>query len=162
MSEIGRGFYYEKHGLKTMPDPLKPRHMSNFYKRNMFDRKTLKYMDKAFEEFINVTKFGEHFLDRYDESDMFYWEHRMSQWVAFVKQDFDISHETTIIYNNRKLMDAFMNFDIQDRIEDIPQTNIIEKLNQELYNLKISNDNAMKDNKRILLERVFFEINSRF
>lgn len=162
VSEIGRGFYYEKHGLKTMPDPLKPRHMSNFYKRNMFDRKTLKYMDKAFEEFINVTKFGEHFLDRYDESDMFYWEHRMSQWAAFVKQDFDISHETTIIYNNRKLMDAFMNFDIQDRIEDIPQTNIIEKLNQELYNLKISNDNAMKDNKRILLERVFFEINSRF
>ena len=93
---------------------------------------------------------------------MFYWEHRMSQWAAFVKQDFDISHETTIIYNNRKLMDLFMNFELKDRIADIPQQKIIKNLNQELYNLNIGNKNAMSNKSRILLERTFFELNSLF
>ncbi|NMA49681.1 MAG: hypothetical protein GX947_07930 [Tissierellia bacterium] len=160
VSEIGRGFYYKKHGLKTMPKHLRPRHMSNFYKRNMFDRKTLKYMDHSFIEFIKTTDFGKNFSARYDESDMFYWEHRMSQWAAFVKQDFDISHETTIIYNNRKLLDIFMNFSIENRIKDLPQREIIKRLNQELYELNINNENPMKNKKRILLERLFFEINS--
>ena len=161
VSEIARGFYYGKHGIKKMPNQLKPRHMSNFYKRNMFDRKTLKIMDDAFSEFTERTEFGKNFSKRYDQSDMFYWEHRMSQWAAFVKQDFDISHDTTIIYNNRKLLDTFMNFDLSDRINDIPQVNIIKALSRELYDLDISNENSMKKRSRILLERIFFEINSR-
>lgn len=161
VSEISRGFYYSKFGLSIMPKPLQARHMSNFYKRNMFNRKLLKYMDEAFEEFINITKFRSGFSDRYDESDMFYWEHRMSQWAALVKQDFDISHETTIIYNNRKLLDTFMNFDLEDRVNDLPQKKITRILNKELSDLHINNKNAMYNDKRIYLERIFFEINSR-
>lgn len=161
ISEIGRAFYYKKLGKSEMPHPLKPRHMSNLYKRNMFNRRTLKYMDDAFREFIQTTKFGDNFADRYDESDMFYWEHRMSQWSSLVKQDFDISHDTTIIYNNRKLLDLFMDFSLEERIEDKPQKEIIKRLNEELFDLNISNQNAMKDTKRILLEKVFFEVNSR-
>ena len=160
ISEIGRAFYYKKLGKGEMPYPLKPRHMSNLYKRNMFNRRTLKYMDDAFQEFIQTTKFGDNFGERYDQSDMFYWEHRMSQWSSLVKQDFDISHDTTIIYNNRKLLDLFMNFSLVDRIDDKPQQEIIKRLNEELFNLNISNQNAMKDKKRILLEKVFFEVNS--
>lgn len=161
ISEIGRAFYYKKLGRNMMPHPLKPRHMSNLYKRNMFDRKTLKYMDDSFQEFIQKTQFGHNFNDRYDESDMFYWEHRMSQWASFVKLDFNISHDTTIIYNNRKLLDMFMDFSLEDRIADEPQKEIIKFLNEKLYDLNISNQNAMGDKKRILLEKVFFEINSR-
>ncbi|RAS79917.1 asparagine synthase-related protein [Priestia endophytica] len=161
IAEIGRAFYYKKLGKTKMPQSLKPRHMSNLYKRNMFNRDTLKYMDEAFQEFIQTTKFGQDFDNRYDESDMFYWEHRMSQWSSLVKQDFDISHDTTIIYNNRKLLDLFMNFGLADRIEDGPQKEIIKQLNSELYNIDISNENAMKNKKRILLEKVFFDVNSR-
>lgn len=161
ISEIGRAFYYKKLGKSKMPYPLKPRHMSNLYKRNMFNRRTLKFMDDAFQEFIQITGFGENFNGRYDESDMFYWEHRMSQWASLVKQDFDISHDTTIIYNNRNLLDMFMNYDLLDRITDKPQKEIIMFLNEKLNALNISNDNAMKNKKRIILEKVFFEVNSR-
>lgn len=160
VSEIGRGFYYKKTGKKSMPQPLKPRHMSNLYKRNMFNRFILRYMDNAFEEFISVTGFGKTLDNKFDESDMFYWEHRMSQWASFVKQDFNISHETTIIYNNRKLLELFLDFDLNERIHDIPQKDIIEKLNKDLFDLNISNDNAMKNKNRILIERIFFEVNS--
>ncbi|MBZ5202044.1 hypothetical protein HU147_12520 [Planomicrobium chinense] len=160
IAEIGRAFYYKKLGKAKMPSPLSPRHMSNLYKRNMFNRNILKYSDDAFKEFINVTKFGEKFKGNFDESDMFYWEHRMSQWAALVKQDFDISHETTVIYNNRKLLELFMNFELKDRINDIPQKDITEVMNSELFNLNISNENAMKNKKRIALERIFFQLNS--
>lgn len=161
ISEIGRAFYYKKLGKSKMPHSLKSRHMSNLYKRNMFNRRTLKYMDDAFKEFIQITNFGKTFGDRYDESDMFYWEHRMSQWASLVKQDFNLSHNTTIIYNNRKLLDLFVNFKLEDRIEDNPQKEIIKLLNEELFDLNISNDNAMKNKNRILLEKLFFEVNSR-
>lgn len=160
VSEIGRGFYYEKHGLNKMPKKLEPRHMSNFYKRNMFNRKVLKYMDSSFAEFINVTNFGDKFSKKYDESDMFYWEHRMSQWASFVNQDFDISHETTVIYNNRKLLDLFLDFELEDRISDAPQSKIVKNLNNKLNKLNIRNENAMNNKTRILIERIFFELNS--
>nr|WP_277398222.1 7-cyano-7-deazaguanine synthase [Neobacillus citreus] len=160
VSEIGRAFYYKKLGKKILPRPISPRHMSNLYKRNMFNRETLRYMDNAFLEFIQMTDFGKSFKNRYDESDMFYWEHRMSQWASLVKQDFDFSHNTTIIYNNRQLLDLFMNFTLEDRINDNPQKEIIEGLNPKLFDLNIKNDNAMKNKKRIILEKVFFELNS--
>lgn len=160
VSEIGRAFYYKKLGKSKMPNSLTPRHMSNLYKRNMFNRGVLKYMDGAFEEFIKITKFGEKFDGGYDESDMFYWEHRMSRWASLVKQDFDVSHDTTIVYNNRKLLDLLMSFELEERIKDIPQKDIIKKLNFELYNLSISNNNAMKSAKRVLLEKVFFNLNA--
>lgn len=160
IAEIGRAFYYKKLGMDELPSNLSERDMSNLYKRNFFDRKSLKYMDLSFEEFIRVTSFRDNIKYGYNESDMFYWEHRMSQWASLVKQDFDISHETTIIYNNRKLLELFMQFDLADRILDNPQKNVIAYLNPLVHNSNINNDNAMKKKRRILLEKMFFKLNS--
>ena len=64
------------------------------------------------------------------------------------------------MYNNRKLLETFMSFKLEDRIVDKPQRALIELLNKRLYNLNINNNNAMKNKKRILIEKIFFEINS--
>lgn len=159
VSEVARAFYYKKLGKLTFKYPLTPRNMSNLAKRNLFNRRILKYMDDSYRRFIEVTDFGD-FPQGFDESDMFYWENRMPAWGALVKQSFDVSHETTIIYNNRKLLEAFLSFDLEARISDLPQQEIIAQLNPALSKLNISNLNAMTNKKRIILERIFFEVNS--
>ncbi|MDP5274740.1 asparagine synthase-related protein [Chengkuizengella axinellae] len=161
VSEVGRAFYYKKLGKKRFRYPLTPRNMSNLSKRNFFQRDILKFMDNSFMHFIDVTSFGD-FPKGFDESDMFYWENRMPAWGALAIQSFDISHETTIIYNNRKLLEMYLRFPLEDRISDKLQQTIIRDLNPKLFEMNISNNNAMKNKKRILLERIFFELNSLF
>jgi hypothetical protein len=161
VSEVGRAFYYKKLGKRKFRFPLTPRDMSNLAKRNFFNRSILRNMDASYRRFIETTDFGD-FPDGYDETDMFYWENRMSAWGALVKQSFDVAHETTIPYNNRKLLELFFSFTLEDRIADVPQKVIIKNLNSKLFNMNISNNNEMKSRKRILLERVFFEVNSKF
>ena len=111
VNEVGRAFYYKKLGKKKFKFPLTSRDMSNLAKRNFFNRKILKEMDKSFDEFKQITEFN-NLPKGYDECDMFYWENRMSAWASLVKQSFDISHETIIIYNNIKLIELFLNFNL--------------------------------------------------
>lgn len=157
ISEVGRAFYFKKLGKKSFRTPLSARNMSNLAKRNMFNRALLKKMDRSFSEFIKETAFDE-IPSGYEQTDMFYWENRMPLWGSLVKQRFDVSHETTIIYNNRLLLEAFLKFPLQQRIKDIPQKKIISDLNPILTNL-VSNNNAMKSWKRIVLENLFYSIN---
>jgi len=116
-------------------------------------------MDHSFEEFMRTTQFGENWNKKFIESDMFYWEHRMSQWASSVKQDFDISHDTTVIYNNRYLLDLLLNYPLEERINDIPQKLVIKNLDKRLYDLNVKNDNPMKSKKRIILEKIFWMLN---
>lgn len=159
VSEVGRAFYYKKLGKKKFKYPLTPRNMSNLAKRNFFNRDILRYMDSAYHRFIKTTGFGQ-FPNGYDESDMFYWENRMPAWGALAIQSFDVSHKTTIIFNNRKLLELFLMFPLEERIMDKPQKTLIKNLNASLFKMNINNNNAMKERKRIFMERAFFELNS--
>lgn len=159
VSEVGRAFYYKKLGKRKFKFPLTPRNMSNLAKRNFFNRSILKDMDNSYKKFIEVTKFG-CFPEGFDESDMFYWENRMSAWGALVKQSFDVAHETTIIYNNRKLLEAFLSFPFEERLSDKLQYNLINEMNYDVASINISNQNAMKNKKRIIIENLFYNLNS--
>lgn len=157
-SEVGRAFYYKKLERKKFKYPLTVRDMSNLAKRNLFDRKILVDMDLSFQRFKDVSDFG-NFPKGYDETDMFYWENRMPAWGSLVKQSFDLSHETTILYNNRRLLELFMSFPLEERINDTNQHLLIQKMNNKIHDLNILVNNSMKNKSRILLEKIFFSIN---
>ena len=159
VSEVARAFYYKKLGKVRFRTPLTARHMSNLAKRNLLHRSILKDMDRSFQRFIDISSFGS-FPDGYDETDLFYWENRMPAWAALVKQSFDTSHDTTMIYNNRRLLEAFLSFPLADRITDRPQRELIRMLNPALA-CQTFTENAMKRRWRIIAERLFFEVNSR-
>ncbi len=58
-------------GLPELPVTLTPRHMSNLYKRNLSNRRLLRWRDECFREFRSATGFGQAFFD-YEEADLFY------------------------------------------------------------------------------------------
>ena len=158
VSEVGRAFYCKKMSTKTPPKYLTPRDMSNLYKKNLFDRKLLRWMDMAFAEFRDFTCFGQDFFD-YEEHDMFYWEHRMPQWAALANQDHDIVHGMVSIFNNRRLLANFLKPSREERIGDELHKDVIRALWPEALALPLDSGSRLKTCIRKTAERVFFLAN---
>ncbi len=105
-----------------------------FYKnegvRRQWNEEASLYRSSNILRFIDVADFGA-FPEGFDETDMSYWASRMPAWVALVKQSSDASHDTTIIYNNGTLLEAFL-VPFNERINDEPQRKLIRRLNPEV------------------------------
>ena len=158
VSEIGRAIYCKKMGVDRLPERLTPRHMSNLYKRNLFDRGMLRFMDRAFEEYIETTGFGRDFYN-YEQHDMFYWEHRNTAWASLSMQDQDVLHEPTVVYNNRDLLKWLVSPSRPDRIADRLHHAIIRYLWPEVLQIPLSQKTSPKQKLRKLAERAFFAVN---
>ena len=158
VSEIGRAIYCKKLGVDRLPQRLAPRHMSNLYKRNLFDRTSLRFMDRAFEEYIETTGFGRDFYN-HEEPDMFYWEHRNSAWASLANQDHDVLHDMTVIFNNRDVLKWLLSPPRPDRIADRLHHAIIRYLWPEVLQIPLSHTNSPKKKLRKLAERTFFAVN---
>lgn len=158
VSGIGRASYCKKMGRSRLPERLEPRDMSNLFKRNLYDRESLRYTDQAFHEFRKITKFGENFYN-YEEPDMFHWEHRMTTWAAMVAQDHDISHKLSVPFNNRELLNVFLQVPRPSRIKDDLYREIIFYLWPELLEFPLSAPGPVKGRLRKGAERFFFAIN---
>ena len=158
VSEIGRAFYCKKLGVSRLPHRLQARHMSNLYKRNVLNRDLLRFMDRAFEDFVSTTAFGRDFYN-YEEHDMFYWEHRMSAWGSLANQDHDVLHDMTAIFNNRKVLTWLLSPPRPQRIADRLHHEIIRQLWPEALSTPLSNMESPNKRLRKLAERTFFALN---
>lgn len=94
--------------------------------------------EEAWIEFLNVQDFSQERFYGYDPFDLFYWEHRMSNWMALSLLDADTSHETFIHYNNRKLLITFLSIPFEDRLEDKIPRMLIEHNWPELLDIPIN------------------------
>jgi len=156
---IGRAFYCKAMGVPELPGTLTPRHMSNLYKGNLFNRRLLRWTDDCFREFRAGTGFGQGFFD-YEEADMFYWEHRMPQWGGLSIQDHDMVHDTLSIFNNRRLLVNLLKPDRSDRISDRLHLDVILALWPEVLQGPTSVKMGLKARIRQLMERWFFRLNA--
>jgi hypothetical protein len=156
---IGRAFYCKAMGVPELPATLTPRHMSNLYKRNLFNRRLLRWTDDCFREFRAGTGFGQEFFD-YEEGDLFYWEHRMPQWAALAIQDPDMVHDTLSIFNNRRLLANLLKPARPDRISDRLHRDVILALRPEVLQLPLPEKTGLKARIRQLLERWWFRLNA--
>ena len=91
---------------------------------NLHKRGTAEISVGAWEEYLEVTGFSMETSHGYDPYDLLYWERQMSFWLGLGLSDADISHETIVIYNNRKLQSYLLSTDLNERIED----NIVKRI----------------------------------
>src|SRR5690554_5564587 len=102
--------------MERLPSPLSARHMSILYKRIFFDRKLLKQVDKAFSDWMAAVGFGG--VPGVDDADMVYWEHRFPAWGGLCLSEFDMCWDTTVPFNNRRLVEMMLAFPREKRIID--------------------------------------------
>jgi hypothetical protein len=71
---------------------------------------------RRFDEFMRVTDFSSASLKGYDPYDLFYWEHRMALWHAWLLLEGDMVRETFPIYNNRRLLAELLSLPFEHRL----------------------------------------------
>jgi hypothetical protein len=156
---IGRAFYCKAMGVPELPATLTPRHMTSLYGWNLFNRRLLRWTDDCFREFRAGTGFGQEFFD-YEEADLFYWEHRIPQWAALASQDHDLVHDTTSVFNNRRLLVNFLKPERRARLTDHLHSTIIFTLWPEAMKAPLPPGPGLKTVMGQALRRWLFERNA--
>jgi len=134
VGEIGRGFYQKNYPPVPFSKVLLPKIMSYLYGVNPNSNYTI----NSFKEFINITNFKDIYKYKYPCYDMFYWEHRIGCWQALQILDNDIVHDTFIIYNNRHILKKLLSVNINDRLNNKLQIEIIKNLWDEILKYPIN------------------------
>jgi hypothetical protein len=79
-----------------------------------------------------------------DALDMFYWEHRLSAWQGLQLQDYDMSHRTMTLFNNRDLLRGFLALPLDDRMDDSVQRGLVRLLHRDVPLPPLHKSNAPK------------------
>ncbi len=155
VSEIGRAYTSRKYYKVKMPRVLAPRHFTIGQGRYFFEPWAVKFADRQYAAFMNETGLTDDILG-YSMHDLGYWEVRTSAWAATSLASQEYFHEITVPYNNRKLMDLFLRFPVEDRLNDIPHKMLMRRGNPAAADLEYSVKDSYFGKKRMLLETVYY------
>lgn len=106
--EIGTVFYAQRDQDQITPEILAKKYA---YSAVSDDPRLV----GMFEEYIDYVEFHQSKLFNYDFYDLFYWEHRMSKWAAIGYAEYDLSTTVALPMNSRKLIQAMLSLDLEDR-----------------------------------------------
>ena len=70
------------------------------------------------------------------------------------------SHELTIPYNNRRLIEMFLTLPLEKRIDDVPRYDVIKTANETIDSLGITVTNYNETRLRMYCEKVYYLINT--
>lgn len=154
IAEIGRAFYDRKYGMR-LPEKLNERHLSALQTRFVCMPRLLRQTDKAYRKSLKDTALTEAPFN-YDHADLVYWEYRIGAATAMTTLSLEMAHELTLPYNNRKLLDMFLCFPHEQRLQDFPQKYVIKTRMPEIVREDVQVQNAYFGKRRILLEKAYF------
>ena len=87
----------------------------------------------AFEEFCEASSFNDESMLGYDPLDIFYWEHRIGAWHAWLCLEMDVSHDTLPIFSNRVMLKRLLSLPFEARESAAAYHEVIELLWPELH-----------------------------
>ena len=160
ISEIGRVYIERRFGME-MPDIFNARHLSAIQTRWFAHPILMRESDNYYRQYLIETELNNK-LYNYEHADMIYWEIRMGSWGTNVISSLDIGNKVTMPFNNRNLIEKFLEFSHDDRKLDVVHKEIMKKANKDIYDINISVDNNYHKFYRIMLEKGIFKANTMF
>lgn len=73
----------------------------------------------TFDEFCKIAQFTDEAMLGYDPLDIFYWEHRVGTWHAWLCSEADVAHDTFPIYSSRTLLQTMLAAPFDDRLHAV-------------------------------------------
>lgn len=126
--EILRGFYQGR------PNEIRQATSEDFARAyDVFQGAPL--VRASFEHFIASSDFSE--LHGVNINDLFYWEHRMSNWGALAIAETDVTACTFAGYNSRRLYKAFLHLPIKERAKRTAFKDAIRHFKPELLDFAV-------------------------
>lgn len=136
--EIGRAFFHSSMEKKVLAQGDNSEITLGKLFTSLYNEKLLnnKYVCKAFTDY--ASQCTKDYLFNYDPIDMFYWEHRMGLWHSHVVTESDVSFETLVLCNSRKILELFLSLNLSERKAGILFQHSINQYLPELRNIPIN------------------------
>lgn len=109
LMEIVRGYYLSNPA--NIRNAYTPRKISG-----LFRGATREELSSVFDSFLRDVQFHKTAGKGYHYSDLFYWEHRMGVFVSNVAKRERPIHETVMLFNNRKILEAALGLPLEKRV----------------------------------------------
>lgn len=155
-SEIGRGYYYKRYGVKRMQRQCNARRtnvMNNIY---LFNPRLMYQTDKRYRDYLKKTQYNERMFN-YDWTDIIELEMRDSRWgTDVISCEHMFCYDITIPYNNRNLGDLFLSVPLNDRIKDRTHIDFINLLCPAVEKEKINVKDYSHDERRMWLDKIYY------
>jgi hypothetical protein len=121
-AEIGNGFKRNRDKFSFEPADLARLYSSE-------KRGETEYAIKSFEDYIKKVSFILDDLGDWSPYDIFYWETRVTNWIARRLRELEYSHSVFTPYNSRYVLEALASPNWQDRLDRKIQSLIIDNSN---------------------------------
>ena len=160
-SEVGRARYTKRYnGRKNFGKEPTPRKCTTFYKFLFFDRKVMRKVDLIFKEYLD--KFFESAEEKpIPWQDQFYWEwHWPSRDGVVLTCEQKYSHEITVPYNNRRLLELLLSVPMEDRINDTVYKMIRDRVAPEIDKAAESIVDVNHTKNRAIAEEFYYIVNN--
>ena len=145
-----------------MPKKVTPRILTTLYKVIINNKNLSTQTDKIFEEYLNKY-YTDRDFNNIDWYDLMFWEYRVAAWNGLVITGEHLySFDITIPYNNRILLRYLLSTPLNYRIIDKPHKDIQMKGNEKIANIGISVQNVEHTKIRMIMEKIYFDICSKF
>lgn len=157
-SEIGRGYYYKRYGVKHLQKKCTARRVNAMNNIYLFNPLLMYRNDAIYRRYLRESKYNEHMFN-YDWSDIIELEMRDSRWGADVLScEHMFSHDVTVPYNNRNLGDLFLRVPFEYRLADRTHIDFTDRLCPEVNAANISVKDVAHDNKRMWMDKLYYFI----
>ena len=161
VDEIGRARLHKRYLKKKFSDKIKARYITVFYKPFGLNRLLVRKTDKAFSSYLNKY-YSNDVFDRIPWWDLIYWEYLWgSNEALHLLNEHMLSYEVTIPFNNRVLLDAMLGVELEKRIADSIQLDVIERLLPGINRTGVHVKDFGWDKKRELAERLYWVIQTK-
>jgi hypothetical protein len=117
-AEIGNGFYTRRGSFSFEPVELARLYSSE-------KRGESEYAIRSFERYIKQVSFKSGALGDWSPYDIFYWETRVTNWIARRLRELEYSHAVFTPYNSRHVLEALASPGWQERLDRKIQRRII-------------------------------------
>ena len=158
-SEIGRA-YYAKRFSKRSFGRITPRKCTTLYKVFFHNRRLVLQTDRVFKEYLK-----EYSVPETDRSlpwqEWFYWEYQKSSWNGVViTGQHRFSHNITIPYNNRLLLELLLSAPFESRVHDTIYQMIRDSRNPMIDQAVPTVVNVKHTARRAKMERAYYYFNT--
>ena len=123
ISEVARAAV-RRYKKNFLPNSISPTTLAKIYGINP----AAPFVVDAFREYVEITDFKIERTFNYDIYDLFQWEYRMGTWQCLQVMDFDTSHNTVMLYNNRHVLKKMLGVPVADQLRDRLHLRVMESL----------------------------------
>lgn len=161
VDEVSRAYWYKKYNKKHFPIQPTGRYLAALYKVFLENRLLFKQTADVFNEYIKKYMTAADIALVGDWLTLWSWEFGHSAGEGqHMTDEQTLTHDVTVPFNNRRLISTMLRPNLQDRINDRLQSDIIRRNNLQQAELGIEVVNAAHTGKRALAEKIYLEINA--